>query len=134
MKKAFTLIFLTFWLISCNGQTKLAGKTYVAEIGATCKDMTDGGCMIFTYRILEFKQDSVTISYRVKASCTPKERENGYEHMYDNLTKIYKWKINKDILIIENCKEFGKLKIQKSKLIGQDDDWMTAIEFIKQTK
>jgi hypothetical protein len=130
MKKNFILIFLFFWLISCNGQTKLAGKTYVAEIGATCKD---GIGMIYTSRILKFDKNTVTSSYKVIASVSP-ELKAGYEHMYDDLTKTYKWKINKDIIIIENCKELGNLKIQKSKLIGQDNDSMTAIEFIEQTK
>lgn len=129
MKKILALIILSFWLINCNGQTKLAGKTFVAEVGATCKDMTDGGCMILTYRILEFKQDSVTISYRVKASCTPKERENGYEQMSDNLKKTYRWKIRKNILVIENCSEISQLTVQKSKIIGRDNEQMKNIIF-----
>ena len=130
MKKILTLLILTFWFINCNGQTKLSGKTYVAAIGATCKD---GIGMIYTSRILKFDKNTVTSSYKVTASVSP-ELKDGYEHMYDDLTKTYKWKINKNVLIIENCKELGELKIQKSKIIGRDNDGMTAIEFIEQTK
>ncbi|MDN3693892.1 hypothetical protein QWZ06_17175 [Chryseobacterium tructae] len=124
------LIFLPFLFINGNRQTKLEGKTYVAEIGATCKD---GIGMIYTSRILKFDKNTVTSSYKVVASVS-KERKNTYEQMYDNLTKVYKWKIEKNVLIFENCKEFGTLKIQNSKIIGYDNDWMKAIEFKEQTK
>ncbi|HEX8015617.1 MAG TPA: hypothetical protein VF465_10325 [Flavobacterium sp.] len=55
MKQVFAIIFSFFLFINGYGQMKFANKTYVVEMGATCKDMTDGGCMIYTYRILEFK-------------------------------------------------------------------------------
>lgn len=128
MKKILTIIILPFCFISCNGQTKLAGKTYVAKIGATCKD---GIGMIYTSRILKFDKNTVTSFYKVTASVSPDLKE-GYEHMYDHLTKTYKWKMKKGVLIFENCKEFGVLNIQNSKIIGQDNDWKTAIEFIEQ--
>ncbi|WP_160136954.1 hypothetical protein [Chryseobacterium sp. c4a] len=124
------LIFLPFLFINGNRQTKLEGKTYIAELPATCKD---GIGMIYTSRILTFDKNTVTSSYKVVASVS-KERKNTYEHMYDNLTKVYKWKIEKNVLIFENCKEYGMLKIQNSKIIGYDNDWMTAIEFKEQTK
>lgn len=112
------LTFLTCFFTKVGAQTKLTGKTYVAEVGATCKD---GVGMIWTYRILDFKKDSVVVSYRVKENIIP-ERKGMYEHMYDNLKKTYKWKNNNKIVSIENCKEFSKLTIQKSKLIGQDSE------------
>lgn len=52
--------------------------------------------------------------------------------MYDHLIKTYKWETSNDVLIIENCKEFENLKIQKSKIIGMDNDWKMDIEFIEQ--
>ena len=120
-------------IISCqntDAQTKITGKTYIAEIEATCKD---GIGMIYKYRILKFDKNTVTISYKVFASVAP-ERKKGYEGMYDYLTKTYQWKVEKDILLIENCKEFSKMKIYKSKIIGYDNDWNQPIEFVEQTK
>jgi hypothetical protein len=127
--KFFIFIFLSFSNISCSGQNKLEGNTYIAEIRATCKD---GIGMIYTSRILKFDKDIVTSSYKVVASVSP-EFKDGYEHMYDSLTKVYKWKIEKDVLILENCKEFGGLKIHNSKIIGYDNDWQDVIEFKVQT-
>ena len=128
MKKILTLILVSFSLISCNRQTKLEGKTYVAEIKQTCKE---GIGSLFISRVLKFDRNIVTSSYKVVASLSEvsQERKNGYENMYDNLTKTYKWRIDKGVLILENDKDLGKFKIQKSKLIGYDNDWMMAIEF-----
>lgn len=128
MKQVFAIIFSSFLFINGYAQ-KLANKTYIAEMGATCKDMTDGGCMIYTYRILEFKKDSVTVSYRVKANCTSKDRENGYEQMYDNLKKTYRWKSYKNILTLENFSEISNFTVDKSKIIGRDNERMRTILF-----
>ena len=133
MKKNLFLLTIFVLIIACqntDAQTKLIGKTYIAEIGATCKD---GIGMIYKYRILKFDKNTVTSSYKVVASVAP-ERRKGYESMYDDLTKTYQWKTEKDILLIENCKEFSKMKIQKSRIIGYDNDWKQAIEFVEQTK
>lgn len=130
MQKILTIILLSFMFISCNGQVELNGKTYVAKIGETCKD---GIGMIYTSRILKFDKSTVTSSYKVIASVSP-ERKYGYEHMYDSLTKTYKWRIDKGNLIIENGKELEKMKILNTKLIGYDNNWNRQIEFTEQTK
>jgi len=120
-------------IIACqnsNAQRKLIGKTYVAEIGATCKD---GIGMIYKYRILKFDKNTVTSSYKVVASVSP-ELKKRYEQMYDDLTKTYNWKIEKDVLLIKNCNEFSKMTIQKSRIVGYDNDWKQSIEFAEQTK
>jgi hypothetical protein len=127
IKKISTLIFISFCFTSSYAQTKLAGKIYIAEVGETCKD---GIGMIYTSRILKFDSNLVTSYYKVYASVSPELKE-GYEHMYDHLIKTYKWEIRNDILVFENCKEFGILKIQKSKIIGLDNDWKMDIEFIE---
>lgn len=130
MRKILTIIVVSFCFISCNGQTKLAGKTYVAKIVETCKD---GIGMIYISKVLEFDEYTVTSSFKVTASVSP-ELKDKYVHMYDHLTKTYKWKIDKGVLIFENCKEFGALNIQKSKISAKDNDWNTTVEFIEQTK
>jgi hypothetical protein len=128
--RLFLFIFLSFSFISCNGQTKLSGKTYVAEVGATCKD---GVGMIWTYQILEFKKDSVTVSYRVNASVAS-DRKEMYEHMYDYLKKTYKWKRSKNILTIENYPEISKLTIQKSKIIARYNERMENVIFTEEVE
>lgn len=110
------LIALTCISLKANAQASPMGKRYIAEVGATCKD---GIGMLYTYRILDFKKDSVVISYKVLAEVIP-ERKEMYEHMYDNLEKTYKWKVKKGILIIDNCNEFNKMTIQKSTLINKN--------------
>ena len=105
------------------------GKTYSAKIGETCKVMTDGGCMIYTYQILNFKKDSVVVSYRVIADCTSKEKEKGYENMYNELTKTYKWTLKDKMIHIAGLDDYGTLTIQDLKLIGK-----SKIEFIEEPK
>ncbi len=116
LKLFFVLIAFACVSLKENAQTTLIGKRYIAQVGETCKD---GIGMLYTYRILDFKKDSVVIYYKVIAEVIP-ERKAMYEHMYDNLKKPYKWKVKKGILIIDNCKEFNKMTIQKSTLIGQN--------------
>lgn len=129
-KILLSLLIISFCFTSSYAQTKLAGKIYVAKIGETCKD---GIGMIYTSRILKFDSNLVTSFYKVSASVSPELKE-GYEHMYDHLIKTYKWETSNDVLIIENCKEFGILKIQKSKIIGLDNDWKMDIEFMEQSQ
>jgi hypothetical protein len=128
--RLFLFTFFSFSFIICNGQTKLSGKTYVAEVGATCKY---GVGMIWTYQILEFKKDSVTVSYRVNASVAS-DRKEMYEHMYDHLKKTYKWKRSKNKLIIENYPEISKLTVQKSKIIGRDNIRMENMIFTEEVE
>jgi len=129
LKQFFVLTILACVSGEVSAQTKLTGKTFISEAGATCRD---GIGMIYTYRILDFKNDSVIVSYRVVESVIP-EKIGMYEHMYDNLKKIFKWNVNKNILTIENCKEFNKMTIQESTLISQDGE-MKPIIFEEETK
>jgi len=115
--------------ILVNTQVDPTGKTYSAKVNETCKTMSDGGCMIYTYRVLNFKKDSVIVSYRVIAECSTKSLEKGYENMHNNLTKTYKWTLKNETINIEGFDEYGTLSIANSKLIGKDN-----IEFIEEIK
>lgn len=123
-------IFLFFLNTNCNKDINLNGKTYVAKTGMTCKD---GIGMIYTYRVLKFNKKKVTISHRVIASVAANLKDR-YEHIYDHLTKTYNWKIDNNLVIIENCNEFGALKIEKSKLIVCDQNSKQEIHFIEEIK
>ena len=128
IKLAFLIAFLQP-MLGIHVQNDPIGKKFKALVGETCKEMTNGGCMIYTYRIFHFKTDSVVVSYQVIAQCTPKEIENNYNHMYDNLSKTYSWTANNDTLFINGMDDYGKLIIQNSKLIGEDNSTKRKIEF-----
>lgn len=108
-----------------------AGKTYEALTGQACKEMTDGGCMIYTYCLLHFKKDSVTVTYRINAACTPKEKEKNYNHLYDNLSKTYKWRMAKNVITITGFDDFGPLSLEDSKLTGEYKRTNRSTEFIE---
>ena len=91
IKHLSTLMFLVPILLGANNSHGPVGKTYKALVNETCKSMTDGGCMIYTYQVLKFEQDSVKVSYQAIASCSPKEMEDNYKEMYKNQIKKYKW-------------------------------------------
>ncbi len=111
--------FLILFLNCVSLQKDLSGKIYKALIAEDCKEMPDGGCMIYTYRILNFKKDSVIVSSRVIAKCTPKEIKYNYS-MNDNPVKTFRWNRKNDTITIEGFNEYGKLIFQNSKLIGEN--------------
>ncbi|MES2592819.1 MAG: hypothetical protein V4608_13125 [Bacteroidota bacterium] len=117
--KTIAILLLIFHMIDGKTQNDIIGKTFKAKEGATCKEFNDGGCMIYTYLLLNFNKDSVVVSYKVVANCSPKEREYGYTHMYDRLTKTYKWTMSNNIVDIEGFIEHGKLTLTDSKLISK---------------
>ena len=51
------LIILAFVpsMLGITTQNDPTGKNFKALVGQSCREMTDGGCMIYTYRILNFK-------------------------------------------------------------------------------
>lgn len=101
-----------------NNSDELMGKTYIAKIREACKEMSTGGCMIYTYEVLKFKKDFVEVFYTTKATCTPKELEKNYEHLFDNVTKTYKWAMHNNVLTIEGLEDFSTLTFTESKLVG----------------
>lgn len=129
-----TLAFLLPFLYAPDMKHTPIGKNYRALINETCKEMTDGGCMIYTYQILNFNQDSVAVSYQVTAYCSLKERENNYNRTSDNSVKKYKWSNKNDTLTIEGYDNYGKLAFQNSILMGEDKLTKRSIEFKEVTK
>ena len=125
------LIILAFVpsLLSITNQNNPSGKNFKALIGQSCRALTDGGCMIYTYRILNFKSDSVEVSYQVKTYCSPNERQNNDNHTQDKLTKTYKWSVCKDSLSIHGLDDYGTLIFQNSTLIGEDKSTKRKIVF-----
>ncbi|OQP46821.1 hypothetical protein A4H97_04670 [Niastella yeongjuensis] len=104
---------LTSFASGLKAQTKLTNKTFKAEIGQLCKDELG---TIYTYCLLNFKKDSVTVSTSVIADVPP-EKKDIYEHADDNSAKVYKWKAHNNLLSIIDCKEYSQLTIKKSQLV-----------------
>jgi hypothetical protein len=127
-------MFLVPILLGANNSHGPVGKTYKALVNETCKSMTDGGCMIYTYQVLKFEQDSVKVSYQAIASCSPKEMEDNYKEMYKNQIKKYKWTVQNDTLTVEGFDTYGKFLFQDSVLIGRDKFKNQNIEFLEPVK
>lgn len=134
IKRLFTLMFLVPFILGANNSHGPIGKTYSALVNQTCKYMTDGGCMIYIYQVLDFEQDSVKVTYQAIAYCSPKERENNYNEMYKFSFKKYKWTVQNDSLIIEGFDTYGKFLFRDSVLIGKDKFKNQNIEFLEQVK
>ena len=113
IKLFFALAFLNSFANNLEAQTKLTGKTFKAQTGQLCKD---GLGTIYTYCLLDFKKDSVTISHSAIADVVP-EKKDMYEHAYDNLAQVYKWKVHKNLLSIIGCKEYNQLTMKNSQLV-----------------
>ncbi|MDB5256794.1 MAG: hypothetical protein JWM14_1489 [Chitinophagaceae bacterium] len=124
-------------LIMTNSQTQkptftyLTGKTYSAEIRASCKSMSDSTCMLYTFCILHFKQDHVSVYYITKASCTNKSREAGYTSNTQEEQVSYTWSLNKNTLTIEGFDEFAPFKVEGHQLRGTKkvNDKTEVLEF-----
>lgn len=109
--------------------TQQTGKKYKALLSESCKLMTDGGCMIYTYRVLNFNKDSVTVSYEVEAKCTPQDREKNYINQLRNAVKSYKWSNRNNLLLIEGFDEYGELIFQNTTITGRDKSSGRSVEF-----
>ena len=129
-KYIITLLIMTFFILvvffcmNFNQQSKIIGKTYIANLVETCKD---GIGTLHKYRVLQFDKDSVKISYKVTANVNSLELKILYEHMFDNLEK-HKWENSKGKIIIQKFYEFNNLEIKEKKLITE------KIEFTEQQK
>ena len=133
MKRKYitTLLIITFFILvsffsmNFNKQSKIIGKTYIANLGETCKD---GIGTLHKYRVLQFDKDSVIISHKITAHVNSSELKILYEHMFDNLTEKHKWEISKGKIIIQKFYEFNNLEIKEKKIITE------KIEFTEQRK
>lgn len=115
------ICLLVFTLLAWDGyaQDSPVGKRFVAQTGASCKEMTDGGCMIYTYCVLAFETDSVAVYYNVEASCTPQSREANYRRNGANNKTYYTWSLqDKTKLHIQGWPEEADLFWQNETLTG----------------
>lgn len=125
------ILFFFLIIFTCKAQQNFVGKTYVANISETCKD---GVGTLKTLRVLKFDKNTVTISHQVVAYVADNELKRNYEHLYDNVTKTYKWTIYKNTLILKNGKETEKLTIQNSGLKTYDKNRQSTLYFTLQPK
>jgi len=114
----FSLSIVIMQSSEAGNPASIAGKTYSAEISASCKAMSDGMCMLYTYCILDFKKDSVNMYYITKASCTNKSKEAGYANNTKEKLVSYKWKMNENTLIIEGFEAFAPFTLKGNRLTG----------------
>ena len=122
------LFFLSFTNI--NAQLSPEGKTYKAHLSSVCKKMEGGGCNVDTYQVMEFIKDKVIIYRLVKASCTPKEREDSYNNKEEPIKYTRYWSVKDNKLFIEKYDEYGKMEIKDAKIIAKKETSVT--EFIEE--
>ncbi len=99
MKNVFIFLLLS---IKICGQGTLNGKKFQALVSESCEEMIGGGCMLYEYCLISFEKDSAAISYFTKASCSPKEREKGYEQ---TIQEKHVWHAENDKVYINNSKK-----------------------------
>lgn len=116
-----SIIIMSLFFAGSSIHPDITGKTYQAEVQATCKTMKDGGCMIYTYCVLSFEKDQVAISTYVKASCTAKEKEAGYESRNGKDFRQYKWHTKNNIVYIEGFEDYGAFTYKEETLVASKD-------------
>lgn len=119
-KTMITIILLIFSFTNSIAQNKIVDKTYVAQVGASCKKMDNGGCMIYSYCSFKFEKDSVLVSNFTKASCSPIEKESFYNTILPERIK-YSYSIKNNVITIKNFTEYGKLKYYLGNIIGRKE-------------
>ncbi len=77
MKSKKLIFIVTLFLIvtTMKANAQVAGKTYEAEVNYVCKKMSGGGCVILTYCVLNFKQETVEVYYYTKAQHAHQRKE-----------------------------------------------------------
>lgn len=127
-----SLLLMVFTVNLSFSQSNLNGKVFSTLYSTSCKEFSDGGCIIQTYCGLKFDKKTVTVSYSTEAECTPKEKEKLYEK---NTEKIYSWSIENKIIHFNNFDGFGDLHLtDDGSLIGKkfSSDKVDNIEFIEE--
>ncbi|MDH4471537.1 MAG: hypothetical protein QE487_02960 [Fluviicola sp.] len=128
--KHFPLINLSlFFLMSFSTTAQeldLKGKTFSAKEGETCKMMSDGGCSIHYYRLLQFVGDTVLVSRKIEALCSPEFLAERYETRDDQTTQKHKWMFVNGTICIEGFTEF--------ELIPNHSNQLTAVGNMNGTK
>jgi len=140
-RHAFQLLWkfiLIFFLMTdynnANAQPDPTGKTYTGRVSEVCKKMAGGGCVIYTFCVLQFEKESVDIYYYMKAFCTPKEREKKYDESFIKDKKTYSWTLKAGKIIISGFDDYGAFEQKKDKLVGQTKkyDEVEELDFVEQ--
>lgn len=129
-KYLFLLVLvLMFFINSISAQNSPEGKTYQLLTNSVCKKMEDGGCTLDYYQVMTFTNKQVTIYKLIKASCTPKEREDSYNYKPEPLKYIRYWNIKDNKIFIEKYDEYGKMELKDDKIIAKKGS--TVKEFLE---
>jgi hypothetical protein len=113
-------------------QVNLTGKVFSALYSTSCKEFSNGSCIIQTYCSLKFDKKTVTVSYSSEAECTAKEKEKLYEKSTE---KIYSWSIKNKVIIFNDFNDFGNLHLSEDgNLVGKKfpSDKVNNIKFTKE--
>lgn len=108
----YSICFLLFPFLSF-AQT-MAGRTYEAQISASCSETTTGGFMTYSYCVLSFSGDEVTVS--------------SYSLRYGDVTgrtdwpekKVFKYEIKDETIYMKDF-PYGNLRIVPDQLIGKKE-------------
>lgn len=120
-----------FFINTVHAQNSPEGKTYTLLTNSVCKKMEGGGCNVDYYKVMEFMQNKVSIYETVKASCTPKEREENYNNKAEPIKSIRYWSIKDNKIFIEKYDEYGKLELKGDKIIGKRSNGTVTAEFLE---
>ncbi len=130
--KKYLFLFVLVLILLTNStfaQNSPEGKTYQLLTNSVCKEMADGGCNIEYYQVMEFTTKKVTIYKLIKAKCTPKEREEGYNSKAEPVKYIRYWSIKDNKIFIEKYDEYGKMELKDDKIIAKKGS--TVKEFLE---
>ncbi|MBL7911087.1 MAG: hypothetical protein JNJ41_08555 [Bacteroidia bacterium] len=127
----FIFIIALFMSSEIKAQLSPEGKTYTLLTNSVCKKMEGGGCNIDYYKVMEFTKNKVSIYELVKASCTPKEREENYNNKAEPIKSVRYWTIKDNQIFIEKYDEYGKLELKGDKLIGKRSNGSVTAEFLE---
>ena len=111
------IVFILLLCIVSKVNAQLEDKQYESLTQASCAKMVNGGCMKYTYCILNFKENSVSISYEFEANCSPKNKS--IKRHKTKEFKTYNYYIINDEIVIKGFNDYGNLQIKDSKLIGK---------------
>ena len=118
------VIFISAFLICCVNsfaQYNPIGKTFSAQVSASCAETTTGGCMIYTYCNLSFEPDSVTVFHNSEVYCSSSDSAKSFHKTGYNSKKKYFWKMKNDLIIIKGFTTYGSFKQHDTILAGKKD-------------
>ena len=112
-----TIVFLVLSVVlslSTLAQTEtIAGKVFRYKTGETCKSMSTGGCMVYTYQQFEFGTDSVVVKNEVKAMCSDSTLDSRYNA---SNFQVYRYKqTGREVKVVEFPTNFA-MKFEENSL------------------